>query len=144
MRIFIFLVLISTSNFANANSSIDAENEGEAVGILFGYLKEVDVYKFMCSKYAPEMKETISRATDDWMNRNNTIVVSLLSGLERTPENEVNELLEVAQKTSRNRIILFNKLSKTEQGELCSKMVTELTEDTVKQKYPLAIKHLSK
>ena len=144
MRIFIFLVLISTSNFSSANSSVDAANEGEAVGILFGYLKEVDVYKFMCSKYAPEMKETISRATDDWMNRNKTIVASLLSGLERTPENEVNELLAVAQKTSRNRIILFNKLSKTEQGKLCSKMVTELIEDTVKQKYPLAIKHLSK
>lgn len=64
------LAILLAALISNATYSIteqDAANEGEAVGIVFGHLKEMDVLKFMCERKSPETAKLVSTAVNEWM-----------------------------------------------------------------------------
>ncbi|MFD2168288.1 hypothetical protein ACFSJY_18670 [Thalassotalea euphylliae] len=143
MRVFIFIFAVMISSFAHSNSELDAENEGEAVGIIYGYIKKVDVLKFMCERKVPEKGVLLSEAIDKWMTRNSSVVANLTDGLDRTPTDMREQLFEMAKQVSNNRIILFNKMSLSEKENACVSLAEHLNSDSYKNEYPLAYKIMS-
>jgi hypothetical protein len=144
MKIFLLLFGLFFSNCAYSNTSFDAENESEAVGIIYGHIKEIDVLKFMCVRKVPVKGVLVSEAFDEWMSRNRSVVTNLFGSLERTPIKKREELFEVAKTLSNNRIILFNKLNQSEKEEMCLLLASRLNSDWYKKEYPLAYKLMSK
>lgn len=143
MRVFIVVFAAMISSFAHSNSELDAENEGEAVGIIYGYFKKVDVVKFMCERKAPEKGALLSEAIDKWKTRNSSVVANLTDGLDRTPIDMREQLFEMAKQVSRNRIILFNKMSQSEKENTCASLAEHLNSDSYKNEYPIAYKLMS-
>ena len=143
MRVFIVVFAAMISSFAHSNSELDAENEGEAVGIIYGYFKKVDVIKFMCERKAPEKGALLSEAIDKWKTRNSSVVANLTDGLDRTPIDMREQLFEMAKQVSRNRIILFNKMSQSEKENTCASLAEHLNSDSYKNEYPIAYKLMS-
>jgi hypothetical protein len=144
MRIFLLLFGFFISSYANSNTALDAENEGEAVGIVYGHYKEIDVLKFMCGRKVPEQGLLVSKAADEWMTMNSLVLTNLSDGLGRTPIKDREELFEVVKTITNNRIILFNKLSQPEKEEMCLLLASRLNSDWYKKEYPLAYKLMSK
>lgn len=144
MRLFLTLFGLFLSNYAYSNTALDAENEGEAIGIVYGHIKEIDVLKFMCQRKVPETEIIVSGAVDSWMSRNSVVVTNLMSGLDRIPTKEREQLFELAKKVSHNIIILFNKQSQSEKEKLCLVLTNKLDSDLCKEEYPIAYKFMSK
>ena len=144
MRVFIVVFAVMISSFAHSNTELYAENEGEAVGIIYGYIKKIDVLKFMCARKAPEKGTLLSEAVDKWMTRNSSVVTNLTDGLDRTPIDIREQLFEMGKQVSNNRIILFNKMSQSEKENTCVSLADNLNSDSYKNEYPLAYKFLSK
>jgi dynactin complex subunit len=138
MRIFLIVFGLFISSYAYSNTALDAENEGEAIGIVYGHIKEIDVLKFMCQRKAPETGVIVSEAVDAWMSRNSTVITNLMNGLDRIPAKEREQLFEFAKTVSNNRIILFNKQSQPEKEELCLVLANKLDSGLYKEEYPIA------
>ena len=144
MRVFLTFFGLFLSSYAYSNAALDAENEGEAIGIVFGHIKEIDVLKFMCNRKAPKAGAVVSEAVDAWMARNSAVVSNLMSGLDRIPTQEREQLFELGKKVSNNTIILFNKQSQSEKEELCLALANKLDSDLYKEEYPVAYKFMGK
>lgn len=144
MRVFLTFFGLFISSYAYSNAALDAENEGEAIGIVYGHIKEIDVLKFMCNRKVPETGSIISDAVDAWMVRNSVVVTNLMSGLNRVPEKEREQLFELGKKVSNNTIVLFNKQSQSEKEKSCLVLANKLDSDFYKEEYPVAYKLMGK
>ncbi len=144
MRVFLTFFGLFISSYAYSNAALDAENEGEAIGIVYGHIKEIDVLKFMCNRKVPETGSIISDAVDAWMVRNSVVVTNLMSGLDRVPEKEREQLFELGKKVSNNTIVLFNKQSQSEKEKSCLVLANKLDSDFYKEEYPVAYKLMGK
>jgi len=144
MRVFLTFFGLFISSCAYSNAVLDAENEGEAIGIVYGHIKEIDVLKFMCNRKVPEKGAIVSKAVDAWMTRNSVIVTNLMSGLDRIQEIEREQLFKLGKKVSNNTIVLFNKHSQSEKENLCLDLANKLDSDFYKEEYPVAYKLMEK
>jgi len=141
------LAILLAALISNATYSIteqDAANEGEAVGIVFGHLKEMDVLKFMCERKSPETAKLVSTAVNEWMVRNEHLVTNLVTDLDNTPAPEKEQLFEIAKQVSNYMIISFNKLEKTEKDKICLSLASRLNSDSYQKEYPVAYQLISK
>lgn len=144
MRIYLTFFGLFISSYAYSNASSDAENEGKAIGIVYGHIKEMDVFKFMCNRKAPEAGAIVTEAIDAWMSRNNAVVTNLMTGLDRISTKEREQLFDLGKNVSNNSIIWFNKQSQLEKEELCLALAKKLSSDLYKKEYPIAYKIMGK
>ena len=130
--------------FVYSNTELYAENEGEAVGMIYGYINNAWIIKFMCERKLPESASLLSDAFENWMYRNRFVVSKLADGLARTPVEERMQMDELAKQIRERKIILFNGLSESEKENTCSSLASKLDSDSYKQEMPNAYKFMSK
>jgi hypothetical protein len=131
------------SGLAHSNSIFDANNEGEAIGIIYSYTQRLEVIKFMCDRKVPEKGALLTEAIDKWIARNIDMLINFNNGLDRIPSSEREKLFELIKKAQHNIIIAFNKLNKQEKEKTCISLAEHLNLDTFRNEFPLAYKFMS-
>lgn len=142
MKPYLLLIALFLSNVVDSKTLTVANNKEEAIGIIFGVLKEIDVIKFMCERKVQDQSGLISKSVNSWMQRNNNLVSKLVEGLEEIPSKDLQELQTLAKKVSRNMIIQFNVLDEKQRNQTCISFAKKLDDDVFMNQYPKAVGYL--
>ncbi len=140
----LLLITLLMSPLAFSNQLLDAENEEEAIGIMYGVMTDIDVMSFMCERKLSNKSETISSAVNSWVRRNQVVITNFKNGLEKTPISEMEKIAHLSKKAVETKIIKFNDLTQVQKEDACMSLVNRLDSDLYRKEYPKTYEFMSK
>lgn len=141
------VILIALIFFANNTKSsdleyLDAANTGEAIGMMQLVLIKIKVHQFMCNRYHSDFTEKLANSVENWSKLHEVAISNYTNLIEQVDSDELGRMNVLNKEYYENKIVSFNRMTQTEQKELCVNEIRYLDDNSEESIAPNMFKFL--